>query len=51
MVTSLYNNRETVFSVLRDPCRGNIRESNSETSGCRSTEEYKVYNRDYENEN
>jgi hypothetical protein len=30
-----------VFSVLRGPCRGNIRESNSEARSCRSTEEYK----------
>jgi hypothetical protein len=43
-----------VFSVLRGPCQGSIRESNSEASSCRSTEEYKEYkedNREYENEN
>jgi hypothetical protein len=45
VVTRLYNSRGSVFSVLRDPCLGNIRESNSEASSCRSTEEYKEYNR------
>jgi hypothetical protein len=41
VVTRLYNNREAAFSVLLVPCRGIIRESNSEASSCRSTEEYK----------
>jgi hypothetical protein len=44
-LTRLYNNREAVFSVLRDPCRGNIRQTNSEASSCRSTEDYKEYKR------
>jgi hypothetical protein len=51
MITCPHNNRGTVFSVLREPCRGNIRESNSEASSCTSTEEYKEYNREYEKEN
>jgi hypothetical protein len=60
VVTRLYNNSGALFSVLRGPCRGNIRESNSEAVSCRSTEEYKEhkehkehkeYNREYENEN
>jgi hypothetical protein len=50
VITSLYNIRGTVFSVLRGPCRGNIREPNSEASSCTSTEEYKEYNREYERE-
>jgi hypothetical protein len=37
----LYRNTVAVFCVLRGPCRGNIRESNSEAGSCRSTEEYK----------
>jgi hypothetical protein len=50
VVRRLYNNRGAVFSVLRGPCQGNIRESNSEASSCRSTEEHKEYNREYEKE-
>jgi hypothetical protein len=30
---------------------GNIKETNPDTSSGRSTEEYKEYNREYENEN
>jgi hypothetical protein len=41
VVTRFYNNRGAVFSVLCGPCRGNIRQTNSEASSCRSTEEYK----------
>jgi hypothetical protein len=54
VVTHLFKNRRAVFSVLRDPYRGNMRESNSEAGSCRSTEEYKEhkeykeYNREYE---
>jgi hypothetical protein len=44
MVTRLYNNRGAVFSVLRGPCRGNTRESNSEAGSCRSREEYEKEN-------
>jgi hypothetical protein len=54
VVTRLYKNRGDVFSVLRGPCRENIREWNSESSSCSSTEEckqYKEYNRGYNNEN
>jgi hypothetical protein len=51
VVTRLYNKGGAVFSVLRGPCRGNIRESNSEASSCRSTEEYKEYDRENENKN
>jgi hypothetical protein len=43
VVTHLYNNRGAVFSVLRGPCQGNIEESNSAASSCRSTEEFKEY--------
>jgi hypothetical protein len=39
VVTRLYNNRGAVFSVLRGACHDYIKESNSEGSGCRSTEE------------
>jgi hypothetical protein len=51
VVTRLYINRGAVFSVLRGPCRRNIRESTSEASSYRRIEEYKVYkeyNREYE---
>jgi hypothetical protein len=41
VVPRLYDNRGAVFSVLHDPCLGNIRESNSEARSCRSTEEHK----------
>jgi hypothetical protein len=50
VIIRLHNNREAVFSVLRGPCRGNIREWNSEAVGCRSAVECKEY-REYENEN
>jgi hypothetical protein len=39
-----------MFSVLRVQCRGNLRESNCEASSYRNTEEYKEYNREFENE-
>jgi hypothetical protein len=45
VVTRLYNNSGAVFSVLRGPCRGNVRESNTESSSFRSTEDYKEYKR------
>jgi hypothetical protein len=54
VITRLFKNRGTVYSVLRGPCQGNIRESNSEASSYRSTEEYKEYkeyNREHGNEN
>jgi hypothetical protein len=50
VVTRLYNNSGAVFSVLRGPCRGNIRESIAEAKSCRSTEEYREYNSEYKNE-
>jgi hypothetical protein len=40
VVTRLSNNSGAVFSVLRGPSRGNIRESNFETISSMSTEEY-----------
>jgi hypothetical protein len=46
VVAHLYSYRGTVFSVLRGPCRVYIRESNCEARSCRSTEEYKKYNRE-----
>jgi hypothetical protein len=34
-----------MFSVLPGPCKGNVRESNSEASSCRSKTEYDNENR------
>jgi hypothetical protein len=48
---SLYHNRGAVFSVVRGPCRGNTRESNSEAvavgvqKSTRSTTEHENENR------
>jgi hypothetical protein len=49
-VTS-HNSGEHGFSVTRGVCLVYITEPNSEASSCRSTEEYKEYNREYENDN
>jgi hypothetical protein len=45
VVTRFYNNRRAVFSVLRRPCRGNIRGSNSEAVAVgvqKSTEKFEL---------
>jgi hypothetical protein len=41
VVTCLYNNKGTGVFCAVGQCRGIIRESNSEASSCRSTEEHK----------
>jgi hypothetical protein len=39
------NSGDQMFSVMCGPCSFYIREPNSEAGSCRSTEEYKMFNR------